>query len=180
MRFGDAGHSDNVESRSAAAASASAAAAAAACGGMLFGLVASRFGIGGVRRALLVMFAASAAIRSACGGGQQAVAPQPGAGRRRARPDLRVRPGDRSFSCQVLGSTEDHWARAVRRRRASAISRRGWSSTTATDQSGCGAAQSAMGPFYCPADQRIYLDTDLLPRARPALPARPAISPRPM
>jgi predicted metalloprotease len=27
-------------------------------------------------------------------------------------------------------------------------------------QSGCGAAQSAMGPFYCPNDQGIYLDTD--------------------
>ena len=26
--------------------------------------------------------------------------------------------------------------------------------------SGCGAAQSAMGPFYCPSDQGIYLDTD--------------------
>jgi predicted metalloprotease len=26
--------------------------------------------------------------------------------------------------------------------------------------SGCGAAQSAMGPFYCPADDGIYLDTD--------------------
>lgn len=26
--------------------------------------------------------------------------------------------------------------------------------------SGCGAAQSAMGPFYCPADHGIYLDTD--------------------
>ncbi len=26
--------------------------------------------------------------------------------------------------------------------------------------SGCGAAQSAMGPFYCPEDQGIYLDTD--------------------
>ncbi|MEO5587527.1 MAG: neutral zinc metallopeptidase [Novosphingobium sp.] len=26
--------------------------------------------------------------------------------------------------------------------------------------SGCGSAQSAMGPFYCPSDQGIYLDTD--------------------
>ncbi|MGC1271223.1 MAG: neutral zinc metallopeptidase [Croceibacterium sp.] len=26
-------------------------------------------------------------------------------------------------------------------------------------RSGCGAAESAMGPFYCPADQGIYLDT---------------------
>ena len=24
--------------------------------------------------------------------------------------------------------------------------------------SGCGTAQSAMGPFYCPADERVYLD----------------------
>jgi predicted metalloprotease len=27
-------------------------------------------------------------------------------------------------------------------------------------RSGCGAAQSAMGPFYCPEDQGIYLDTE--------------------
>ncbi len=26
-------------------------------------------------------------------------------------------------------------------------------------QSGCGAAQAAMGPFYCPADEGIYIDT---------------------
>jgi predicted metalloprotease len=26
-------------------------------------------------------------------------------------------------------------------------------------QSACGFAQSAMGPFYCPSDERIYLDT---------------------
>lgn len=27
-----------------------------------------------------------------------------------------------------------------------------------TTHSGCGTAQSAMGPFYCPADQTIYVD----------------------
>jgi len=27
-----------------------------------------------------------------------------------------------------------------------------------TDQSGCGYAQSQMGPFYCPLDQRVYID----------------------
>ena len=27
-------------------------------------------------------------------------------------------------------------------------------------QSGCGAAQSAMGPFYCPSDNGIYIDTN--------------------
>lgn len=27
-------------------------------------------------------------------------------------------------------------------------------------RSGCGAAQSAMGPFYCPGDSGIYIDTD--------------------
>lgn len=31
---------------------------------------------------------------------------------------------------------------------------------TQAAQSGCGSAQSAMGPFYCPGDYGIYIDTD--------------------
>jgi len=31
---------------------------------------------------------------------------------------------------------------------------------TESVDTGCGAATSAVGPFYCPADQQIYLDTD--------------------
>ena len=39
-------------------------------------------------------------------------------------------------------------------------------------RSGCGAAQSAMGPFYCPADQGIYLDTDFFAQMDQELGAR--------
>jgi predicted metalloprotease len=64
----------------------------------------------------------------------------------------------RHFPCQVLASTEDRWAEMLRAQ--------GSTYTPPTlvfypgnGQSGCGAAQSAMGPFYCPSDRRIYLDT---------------------
>lgn len=39
-------------------------------------------------------------------------------------------------------------------------------------RSGCGAAQSAMGPFYCPEDQGIYLDTDFFQQMDQELGAR--------
>jgi uncharacterized protein len=36
-------------------------------------------------------------------------------------------------------------------------------------RSGCGTAQSAMGPFYCPNDRRIYLDTTFFQEMRTRL-----------
>ena len=69
-------------------------------------------------------------------------------------------PSDRTgqFVAAVLGNTEDTWAeifsssgRQYRPPRLR-LYRGG-------EQGGCGFAQAAMGPFYCPTDQRIYLDT---------------------
>ncbi|HZQ14247.1 MAG TPA: neutral zinc metallopeptidase [Pseudolabrys sp.] len=62
------------------------------------------------------------------------------------------------FVAAVLGNTEDVWSeifRASGRQYRPAPLRlyRGG------EQGGCGFASAAMGPFYCPRDKRIYLDT---------------------
>ncbi|MCC2095967.1 MAG: neutral zinc metallopeptidase [Hyphomicrobiales bacterium] len=36
-------------------------------------------------------------------------------------------------------------------------------------RSGCGVAQSQMGPFYCPADQKVYLDTSFFSQMKQRL-----------
>ena len=62
------------------------------------------------------------------------------------------------FVSSVLGSTEVQWkelfARAGKVYQAPSLIM--FSGVT---NSACGFAQSAMGPFYCPNDQKIYLDT---------------------
>ena len=59
------------------------------------------------------------------------------------------------FACQVFSSTNRFWASQI-----SGYREPGLRFFTEKNMSGCGAAQSAMGPFYCPADQRIYLDAE--------------------
>ena len=63
------------------------------------------------------------------------------------------------FVSKVLGSTELQWKQVFAKdgktyRPPVLVLYRG-----ATHASCGGAAQSAMGPFYCPADQKVYLDT---------------------
>jgi predicted metalloprotease len=69
-------------------------------------------------------------------------------------------PSDRmgQFVAAVLGDTEDRWKeifKASGHRYAEPKLRLFAGSV----QSACGFAQSAVGPFYCPRDQRVYLDT---------------------
>jgi uncharacterized protein len=62
------------------------------------------------------------------------------------------------FACRVFTSAETTWAQmfaaAGQRYQPAKLE-----FYQGGGQSGCGAAQSAMGPFYCPSDRGVYLDT---------------------
>lgn len=61
------------------------------------------------------------------------------------------------FSSVVLASTEDVWTDVLRRE---GVQYREPKLVLFTDQvrSACGNASAAVGPFYCPGDQKVYLD----------------------
>ena len=63
----------------------------------------------------------------------------------------------RDFSPYVFSDAQDSWEKIFSGsnrgyERAQVVLYRNAVST------GCGSASSAVGPFYCPADQRVYLD----------------------
>ncbi len=64
-----------------------------------------------------------------------------------------------AFVSTVLASTEDVWGQVFqqagqRYAQPRLVLYRGVTPTA------CGTGQAAMGPFYCPADQKVYLDMD--------------------
>ena len=61
------------------------------------------------------------------------------------------------FVARVLKSTEDEWSRIFQEMGRQYRQPRLVLYRDAT-QTACGAGQAAMGPFYCPGDQRVYLD----------------------
>ncbi len=62
------------------------------------------------------------------------------------------------FVAAVLGNTEDTW-NAIFQASGKQYSVPRLRLFSGSEQGGCGFAQAAMGPFYCPTDKRIYLDT---------------------
>jgi predicted metalloprotease len=63
------------------------------------------------------------------------------------------------FVSVVLAETEDTWGRYFSAQNAQYPQPSMIIFSGGTD-SGCGFAQSAVGPFYCPADQNLYIDLD--------------------
>lgn len=62
-----------------------------------------------------------------------------------------------NFTSVVLADTEDVWHRLFQEM-GSRYQEPKLVLFTGAVRSACGAAQSAMGPFYCPADQKVYID----------------------
>ena len=63
------------------------------------------------------------------------------------------------FVAKVVGSNEQVWSRVLPEQKGVRFQPPRLVLFNGYTQSRCGTAQSAMGPFYCPLDQRIYLDT---------------------
>ncbi|MBI9115009.1 KPN_02809 family neutral zinc metallopeptidase [Sanguibacter suaedae] len=60
----------------------------------------------------------------------------------------------------TLESLDVYWEDALEAQTGVAYTEPGAVSFTGATQSGCGSASSATGPFYCPADETVYVDVD--------------------
>ena len=120
--------------------------------GCLLPFVLSRFGIVGVV-ILLLGYCALTQLGGGgliTGGGPTTSAPS---GQSRLTPEMR------DFLTRGLGSTEETWSEIFQKNGQRYAPTRMVAYTGGT-QTGCGAGQAAMGPFYCPNDNTIYIDPD--------------------
>lgn len=67
--------------------------------------------------------------------------------------------GYATFSKKILGSTEDVWEAQFRQNYGQKYKPAGMKLFShQVDSEGCGVAPSAVGPFYCPRSQKVFLD----------------------
>ena len=144
MRMDDYRNSDNVEDRRGSSMGG---------GGVRLG--GGRLGIGTIAIALVASYFLGVnpltVINMLAGGGMPAIEQQAPA----AAPP--VDDPTAQFVSKVLASTEDTWNTAFREmgRQYQEPKLVLFSGLTPT---ACGTGQSAMGPFYCPGDQKVYID----------------------
>ena len=142
MRIDDDRESDNVEDRRGGGGGMGRA-GGLGIGGVLLALVASYF-LGIDPRTLL-------GVAESVQGGQPQSQSQP------LDPAKDPDAGLRKEVSKILARTEDTWGSLFQQMGGTYKTPRLvlYSGTTRT---ACGAGQAAMGPFYCPGDQEVYLD----------------------
>lgn len=138
MRLDDQRDSDNVEDRRGGGGFSGGR--SIGIGGIVLALVASYFF--GVDPSTILGFLDQSGSTSS----QTQVARKPPAEDEMAR-----------FVSRVLSSTEDTW-REVFRRSGKEYQDPKLVLFTGSTPTACGTGDSAMGPFYCPGDQKVYID----------------------
>lgn len=137
-------------------------------GGLLFAflpMIFNRFGCAGVAVVVVLFFLFSGGGSLLTSGGSQtgsggsySSSSAPTTGTRTGAATVCTTNADYKTACNAFSSANKTWAAIFQQggERYAAPKLRFYENN---GESGCGAAQSAMGPFYCPADAGIYLDT---------------------
>jgi predicted metalloprotease len=154
MRLGGGPESDNFEDRTGQSGGFGLGGGGGSPLGCLIPLVASRFGIGGVIVVVIGYFLLSSLGGLGGGGGGSLV---PGSQQSAPAGQSRLTPQTQQFLRTVLGYTEQTWGQIFAKNGERYTPTRMIAYNGGT-QSGCGSAQAAMGPFYCPTDKQIYID----------------------
>ena len=112
-------------------------------------------GIGGIGAIVLILIALFFGIDPSMilsGGGGGSIAPE------QRGPETAEEAELRDFVSAVLGDTEQTW-NAIFEAQGSDYQEPHLVLFSGAVQSACGFADAAVGPFYCPPDQQVYLDT---------------------
>ena len=154
MRWDDFRSSDNIEDRRGEGGGGIGFPGGGA-GGLGIGTIVVLLIIGwvtGINPAILI----GGAEQMTRGGGAQQERVDPQTQQRR-----RQQPTDESgrFAAKILGNTEDVWSQILPNQTGKQYTPTTMVLYTGGTRSGCGSAQAAMGPFYCPLDKKVYLDT---------------------
>ncbi len=148
MQDDDLRASDNVDDRRGSGGGVS--------GGAVGGL-----GIGAIVVLSLIGWATGIDPRTLINGAEVITGSQNQASSAPATPGREGAPTDKvgAFVARVLGETEDVWSQVLPQQMGKQYEKPVLVLYSGATRSGCGAAQSAMGPFYCPLDHKLYLDT---------------------
>jgi predicted metalloprotease len=155
MRLDDLPQSDNIEDRRGDSSGGGP-------GGFGVPMGAGGLGIGAMLVLGIIGYALGIDPRMLIGGAEMLTGNRPLPQQQTSKPSGKVgAPSDDlgKFVSQILGTADVQWKGIfdARGERYAAPTLVLFAGQTRADA--CGLAQSAMGPFYCPADKKIYLDT---------------------